>query len=201
MYRKTQMNVIALKKLALWWENWGKLINLTIAILRIILMLVVRVGKKKKWIWKEREEEERKKNRDWDVARLGGVWRQERGCLHMILFPLWQTFHCAVSMEDLERWKHGVKPDCTLCSKVLFNRRQFARHKKTMHCGQPRHTCQFCSKGFTNKCYIKRHMEGCSKGKSSIHDCTTHRNTWNNDYCNSIVGQSAHAKSWKCCAV
>ena len=63
-------------------------------------------------------------------------------------------------------YRFGVRLDTALCGKVFNSRMQFYKHKKTMHCGQPRHTCQFCSKGFMNKCHMNKHMELCSKGKS-----------------------------------
>ena len=80
--------------------------------------------------------------------------------------PCDKLFNSAGSMDDLKRWKYGLESDCTLCGKVFNSRMQLDRHKKTMHCGQPRHTCQFCSKGFMNKCHMNKHMEWCSKGKS-----------------------------------
>ena len=45
VYRRTQMNAIALQKLTLCWANREKLINLTFAILVIVLKMVVIVGK------------------------------------------------------------------------------------------------------------------------------------------------------------
>ena len=70
------------------------------------------------------------------------------------------------SMDDLKRWKYGLESDCTLCGKVFNSRMQFDQHEKTMHCGQPWHSCQFCSKGLMNKCHINKHMSLCRKGKS-----------------------------------
>ena len=81
-------------------------------------------------------------------------------------YPCDKIFNSAVSMEDHKRWKHGVESNCTLCGKMFDSRMQLARHEKSMHCGQPRHTCKFCSKGFMHECHMKRHMELCSKGKN-----------------------------------
>ena len=80
--------------------------------------------------------------------------------------PCDKLFNSAGSMDDLKGWKYGLESDCTLCGKVFNSRMQLARHKKTMHSGQPRHTYQFCSNGFMKKCHMKKHMELCSKGKS-----------------------------------
>ena len=61
---------------------------------------------------------------------------------------------------------HQVDGGSTLCGKMFDSKMQLAWHEKTMHCGQPRHTCQFCSKGFMNKGQMKRHMVLCTTKKS-----------------------------------
>ena len=70
----------------------------------------------------------------------------------LFCFSCDKLFNCAVSMEKLKRWKHCLEPDCTLCGKVFNSRMYLAQHKKTMHCGQHLNICQFCGKGFMNKC-------------------------------------------------
>ena len=111
---------IVLQKLTVYWANKDKFINVTFAILGILLKSVV---------------------------------------------PCDKLFNSAGSMDALKRWKYGLESDCTLCGKVFSSRMQLDRHEKTIHYGQPQHTCQFYSKGFMNKCHMNKHMELCTRGR------------------------------------